>query len=245
MRPELEELAADLSRSGGDAWERLHQSVSSTLLVPWDGKTKKTVVGLRALAFDPNRETRRRAYETELAAWKSMETPFAFALNGVKGFFRYPERPARLPGHAGAFGPPSPDNAENLGYPHRGNAGGPAALPTLPQSEGPSSRSPAPRLLRSLRAPGEKAPALDLRRGRRLHRPPIRPFFLRTSGPSPAEPSTKAGSTPSRGRARSAGPTASACPSPRRAASSATGTARSARSRPWPTNSATLTITNS
>jgi len=86
MRPELEELAADLSRSGGDAWERLHQSLSSTLVVPWEGAGRKTVVELRALPFDPDREIRRKANEAELAACKSDEVQMALAINGVKGF---------------------------------------------------------------------------------------------------------------------------------------------------------------
>jgi len=81
-----ESLAADLARSGADAWSRLQETISSELTAPWgeDGETK-TVVELRNLAHDPDREVRRRAWEAELAAWKRMETPLAFAINGVKG----------------------------------------------------------------------------------------------------------------------------------------------------------------
>ncbi len=84
MSADEEDLAADLSRSGADAWSRLQESVSSTLSVPWNGE-KKTVVELRSLAHDPDRSVREKAYELEIGAWKSMETPIAFALNGVKG----------------------------------------------------------------------------------------------------------------------------------------------------------------
>jgi oligoendopeptidase F len=81
-----ESLAADLARSGADAWSRLQETVSSELSAPWgDGSETKTVVELRNLAHDPDREVRRRAWEAELAAWKRMETPLAFAINGVKG----------------------------------------------------------------------------------------------------------------------------------------------------------------
>jgi pepF/M3 family oligoendopeptidase len=86
MAPELEELAADLSRSGGDAWERLQQAVSAGLSLPWDGGKRKTLVELRALAFDKDRKVRERAYKLELEGWKSVETPLSFAINGVKGF---------------------------------------------------------------------------------------------------------------------------------------------------------------
>ena len=80
-----EALAADLNRSGANAWSRLQETVSSTLSATWDEGEQKTVVELRALAFDPHRETRKRAYNLELQAWKSVETPLSFALNGVKG----------------------------------------------------------------------------------------------------------------------------------------------------------------
>lgn len=86
---EAEELlASDLGRSGGDAWSRLHDTLSANLSVPWDEKTgeKKTVVELRMLALDPDREIRRKAWEKEVQAWKSVEIPMAASLNGVKGF---------------------------------------------------------------------------------------------------------------------------------------------------------------
>ena len=82
-----ESLAADLARSGADAWSRLHETVSSTLHATWDPKTGETknVVELRAIAYDADRDRRRRAWQLELEAWKRVETPLAFALNGVKG----------------------------------------------------------------------------------------------------------------------------------------------------------------
>ena len=85
MSADEEDLAADLSRSGADAWSRLQESISSTLSVPWDESGTKTVVELRSLAHDADRSVREKAYELEIGAWKSMETPIAFALNGVKG----------------------------------------------------------------------------------------------------------------------------------------------------------------
>jgi pepF/M3 family oligoendopeptidase len=83
-----ENLAADLSRSGGNAWGRLQESVSSTLTAVWVEATgeKKTVTELRELAHHRDRAVRERAYQLELAAWKHSEIPIAAALNGVKGF---------------------------------------------------------------------------------------------------------------------------------------------------------------
>jgi len=82
-----ENLAADLARSGADAWSRLHASLSSTLTAPrgTEAGATKTVTELRQLAYNPDRPTRKRAFDLEKATWKSAETAFAAALNGVKG----------------------------------------------------------------------------------------------------------------------------------------------------------------
>jgi pepF/M3 family oligoendopeptidase len=87
MSPDLEDLALDLSRSGGDAWGRLHEAISSTASGIWDAAAgqRKTVTALRNLAHSPDRSLRERAYRAELAAWKKQEIPLAAALNGVKG----------------------------------------------------------------------------------------------------------------------------------------------------------------
>ena len=85
MSAEEEGLAADLARSGADAWSRLQETVSASLAVPWKRGETKTVVELRGLAHDPDRSVRRKAFTAEIEAWKSVETPLAFAINGVKG----------------------------------------------------------------------------------------------------------------------------------------------------------------
>ncbi len=75
-----ENLAADLMRSGSDAFERLYDTVSSTV-----GNGEKTVIQLRGDATDADRETRRRAYFEELKIWKQYEVSFAACLNSIKG----------------------------------------------------------------------------------------------------------------------------------------------------------------
>ncbi len=88
MAEDLEDLAADLNRSGGEAWGRLQQAVSSHLSVVWDPETgeKKTMVELRQAASDPERLIRQKAWKLEIEAWKTMEISLSSALNGVKGF---------------------------------------------------------------------------------------------------------------------------------------------------------------
>jgi len=88
MSPAEEVLAVELNLSGGSAWSKLHTVVSSQLSVPVThaGETKHMPMSMvRNLAFDPNREVRRSAYEAELAGWKGVETPMAAAINSIKG----------------------------------------------------------------------------------------------------------------------------------------------------------------
>ena len=87
MAPEMEDLAEDLGRCGADAWSRLQEAVSSNSSAIWDASTgaKKTVVELRNLAFDPDRNIREKAFNLEQSIWKSVEIPMSAALNGVKG----------------------------------------------------------------------------------------------------------------------------------------------------------------
>jgi len=84
MSPLEESLAADLQRCGGDAWDRLHDKLSSLLVQEWNG-TEKTITQLRDMAYDPDRAIREKAWRKELAAWMSAEISCAAALNGVKG----------------------------------------------------------------------------------------------------------------------------------------------------------------
>lgn len=84
MDLEKEELAADLMRSGSDSFRRLQQAVSSSACAEFDGE-KKTVIELRAMAGNKDREIRRKAYEAELRVWKEHEIAFAYSLNSIKG----------------------------------------------------------------------------------------------------------------------------------------------------------------
>jgi len=86
-----ESLAADLSRSGGEAWSKLQQQISSDLSTEWKNpltqkSETKTVTELRALAFDPEREVRKSAFQQEIKLWESVRISMAAALNGVKGW---------------------------------------------------------------------------------------------------------------------------------------------------------------
>ena len=80
MSPEEEALAAELSRSGSSAWERLMSTVTST--ISSDGKT---LTELRLLASDADRNVRVDAYEKEIELLSNHKNAIAACLNGVKG----------------------------------------------------------------------------------------------------------------------------------------------------------------
>ncbi len=79
-----EALAADLAATGTNAWDKLHNDVTSQLKVPYRGG-EITMNEARNLAYDPDRTVRQDAYEAELAAWPKAEVACAAAVNGIKG----------------------------------------------------------------------------------------------------------------------------------------------------------------
>jgi len=89
MSPAEEELAGELFLSGATAWSKLQGDMTSQL--SWEiedesGAVKRlpmtAIINLRG---NPSEAMRRRGYEAELAAWKSVEVSLAAAMNGVKG----------------------------------------------------------------------------------------------------------------------------------------------------------------
>lgn len=88
MTPAEENLASELNLSAGTAWEKLHGDVTSQLIVSleFSGQTQELPMSMvRNLAFDPDREVRRRAYEAEIEGWKRVALPLAAAINSIKG----------------------------------------------------------------------------------------------------------------------------------------------------------------
>ncbi|GHO88346.1 M3 family oligoendopeptidase [Dictyobacter formicarum] len=88
MSPAEEALAAELNASAGRAWSKLHSNMTSQLAVniELDGRQQQVPMSVvRNQASSAQRETRHRAYEAELAAWKETGVPLAAALNSIKG----------------------------------------------------------------------------------------------------------------------------------------------------------------
>ncbi|HEU5317394.1 MAG TPA: M3 family oligoendopeptidase [Chloroflexota bacterium] len=91
-----EDLAASLNLSSGTQWGKLHGNVSSQLTVAVTfpesaggeraGKTVELPMSaVRGLAHEPDRATRKAAYEAELKGWERVGVPLAAAMNGIKG----------------------------------------------------------------------------------------------------------------------------------------------------------------
>jgi pepF/M3 family oligoendopeptidase len=83
-----EELASELNLSGASGWEKLQGVITSQLSVEMeiDGELKKLPApALINLRSHPVEEMRKKGYEKEMQAWKSVEEPLAAALNGIKG----------------------------------------------------------------------------------------------------------------------------------------------------------------
>lgn len=88
MSPAEEALATELNLTGGTAWGKLHSDFTSQLLVTLELEGREQTLPMsvvRNLAYDHDREVRRRAYAAEIAAWQSAETPLAAAMNSIKG----------------------------------------------------------------------------------------------------------------------------------------------------------------
>jgi len=88
LSPAEENLISELQLTGSHAWAKFYSTYASqiTVEVPLpDGPVTLPMSAVRNLAFNPNREVRRRAYEAELQAWERHALPIASALNSIKG----------------------------------------------------------------------------------------------------------------------------------------------------------------
>ncbi|MEJ2758279.1 MAG: hypothetical protein P8046_07335, partial [Anaerolineales bacterium] len=89
MSPAEENLASELFLSGATAWSKLQGNVTSQLSWPVEDESGEVktlpMTAIINLRGHESETMRRRGYEAEMAAWKTVETPLAAAMNGVKG----------------------------------------------------------------------------------------------------------------------------------------------------------------
>ena len=84
MDPAIEEWMLKMSLSGGEAFSTLRDKLDATLLVDYRGQ-QRPLSAVRNLAYDPDPQVRKDAYEAELASYAKIEIPMAACLNGIKG----------------------------------------------------------------------------------------------------------------------------------------------------------------
>ena len=89
MSPEEETLAAELALSGANAWGKLHGTVTSQVVVPFELDGELTETPMTTLQnirrSNPDEAVRQRAFEEEIKAWESVRESLAACMNGVKG----------------------------------------------------------------------------------------------------------------------------------------------------------------
>ena len=83
LSAEAEAVAAKLEMSGGSAWSKLQSYLTSTVPVHYRG-TVTNLSAIRNLAYDPDPQVRKDAYEAELACYETIKEPVAHALNAIK-----------------------------------------------------------------------------------------------------------------------------------------------------------------
>ena len=78
-----EEIMARMQLSGGNAWSDLQSYLTSTVPVAYRGGTIN-LSSVRNLAYDPDPQVRKDAYEAEIACYDRIQDSVAFALNAIK-----------------------------------------------------------------------------------------------------------------------------------------------------------------
>ncbi len=78
-----ETVLAKMDLSGASAWSDLQSSLTSGVKVKYGGEVI-TLSAVRNLAYSPDAEVRRKAFEAEIAAYDSIKEAVAFALNSIK-----------------------------------------------------------------------------------------------------------------------------------------------------------------
>ena len=78
-----EEIAARFGLSGGSAWADLQGYLTSTVKVSYRGEVTN-LSAIRNMAYDPDPQVRKDAYEAELKCYDAIKDPVAHALNAIK-----------------------------------------------------------------------------------------------------------------------------------------------------------------
>ena len=78
-----ETVLAKMDMSGASAWSDLQSNLTSGVKVKYNGEDI-TLSAVRNLAYSPDKDVRKNAFEAELACYDSIKDAVAFALNSIK-----------------------------------------------------------------------------------------------------------------------------------------------------------------
>jgi pepF/M3 family oligoendopeptidase len=85
---EVESVISKLVMTGSNAWSNMRNMIDGTIEVEieQDGEMKSLPLPIvRNMAYSPDADVRKKAYEAELASYKKIEIPLSHALNAIKG----------------------------------------------------------------------------------------------------------------------------------------------------------------
>ncbi len=83
LSPEVEEVMSIYSITGASAWGDLHSFLTSTVPVEYDGRITN-LSEVRNLAYDPDPEIRKKAFEAEIKCYDRIKDGSAYSLNSIK-----------------------------------------------------------------------------------------------------------------------------------------------------------------
>ena len=83
LSEDVETALGAMDMSGGSAWSDLQSYLTSSVKVDYKGETT-TLSSIRNMAYDPDPEVRKSAYEAEIAAYDKIKDAIAFSLNSIK-----------------------------------------------------------------------------------------------------------------------------------------------------------------
>ena len=83
LSDETEILLSKLSRSSSSAWERLFDTLTSTLEVDYNGEVI-SLPEVRNLAYSADEKVRKEAYEAEIKSYRKIEKSIAASLSSIK-----------------------------------------------------------------------------------------------------------------------------------------------------------------
>ena len=78
-----ETILAKMDLSGASAWSDLQSSLTSGVKVRYEGE-EITLSAVRNLAYSPDKDIRRKAFDAEIACYDSIKDAVAFSLNSIK-----------------------------------------------------------------------------------------------------------------------------------------------------------------